>query len=250
MNGLFGLDSRLRGNDIEVGSFSIVLVAPQMGENIGAVARAMKNFDIYDLRIVDPRDGWPNEKAISMSVGAFDLIANAKIFSSVADAISDLSYVYAATATPRDMNKECVFSRGLKDDLPKSGKVGIMFGRENCGLNNQEISYANKIITIDTNQSFSSLNIAHSVAIICYEIFQSGAQSRPCGQEELAKNEELEYFYAHLFDVLEDRKFFRMPEKREKMSLKIRNIFARINNLSRSELQTLRGIVAVLSGKK
>jgi tRNA/rRNA methyltransferase len=230
-------------------SVSIILVAPQMGENIGAVARAMKNFDIYDLRIINPRDGWPNEKAVSMSVGAFDLIANAKIFSSVVDAISDLSYVYATTATSRDMNKECIFSRDLKNNLPKAGKIGIMFGRENCGLNNQEISYANKIITIDTNLSFSSLNIAHSVAVICYELFQDGAHLRSHVREELAKKEELEYFYTHLFDVLEDRKFFRMPEKREQMSVKIKNIFARITNLSRSELQTLRGIITVLSGK-
>ena len=231
-------------------SISIILVAPQMGENIGAVARAMKNFDIYDLRIVDPRDGWPNEKAVSMSVGAADLIANARIFGSVVDAISDLSYVYAATATPRDMNKEYVFSRDLKEDIPKTGKVGIMFGRENCGLNNHEISYANKIITIDTNLSFSSLNIAHSVAVICYELFQARMQSRPYVQPTLAGNDELEYFYEHLFNSLEERKFFRVPEKREKMSLKIRNIFARIDNLSKTELQTLRGIITVLSGKK
>ncbi len=231
-------------------SISIILVAPQMGENIGAVARAMKNFDIYDLRIVDPRDGWPNEKAVSMSVGAADLIANARIFGSVVDAISDLSYVYAATATPRDMNKEYVFSRDLKEDIPKTGKVGIMFGRENCGLNNQEISYANKIITIDTNLSFSSLNIAHSVAVICYELFQARMQSRPYVQPTLAGNDELEYFYEHLFNSLEERKFFRVPEKREKMSLKIRNIFARIDKLSKTELQTLRGIITVLSGKK
>ncbi len=231
-------------------SISIILVAPQMGENIGAVARAMKNFDIYDLRIVDPRDGWPNEKAVSMSVGAADLIANARILGSVVDAISDLSYVYAATATSRDMNKEYVFSRDLKEDIPKTGKVGIMFGRENCGLNNQEISYANKIITIDTNLSFSSLNIAHSVAVICYELFQARMQSRPYVQPTLAGNDELEYFYEHLFNSLEERKFFRVPEKREKMSLKIRNIFARIDNLSKTELQTLRGIITVLSGKK
>ena len=231
-------------------SISIILVAPQMGENIGAVARAMKNFDIYDLRIVDPRDGWPNEKAVSMSVGAADLIANARIFGSVIDAISDLSYVYAATATPRDMNKEYVFSRDLIEDIPKTGKVGIMFGRENCGLNNQEISHANKIITIDTNLSFSSLNIAHSVAVICYELFQARMQSRPYVQPTLAGNDELEYFYEHLFNSLEERKFFRVPEKREKMSLKIRNIFARIDNLSKTELQTLRGIITVLSGKK
>ena len=215
-------------------SISIILVAPQMGENIGAVARAMKNFDIYDLRIVDPRDGWPNEKAVSMSVGAADLIANARIFGSVVDAISDLSYVYAATATPRDMNKEYVFSRDLIEDIPKTGKVGIMFGRENCGLNNQEISYANKIITIDTNLSFSSLNIAHSVAVICYELFQARMQSRPYVQPTLAGNDELEYFYEHLFNSLEERKFFRVPEKREKMSLKIRNIFARIDKLSKT----------------
>jgi tRNA/rRNA methyltransferase len=231
-------------------SISIILVAPQMGENIGAVARAMKNFDIYDLRIVDPRDGWPNEKTVRMSVGAADLIANARIFGSVVDAISDLSYVYAATATPRDMNKEYVFSRDLKEDIPKTGKVGIMFGRENCGLNNQEISYANKIITIDTNLSFSSLNIAHSVAVICYELFQARMQSRPYVQPTLAGNDELEYFYEHLFNSLEERKFFRVREKREKMSLKIRNIFARIDNLSKTELQTLRGIITVLSGKK
>lgn len=231
-------------------SISIILVAPQMGENIGAVARAMKNFDIYDLRIVDPRDGWPNEKAVSMSVGAADLIANARIFGSVIDAISDLSYVYAATATPRDMNKEYVFSRDLIEDIPKTGKVGIMFGRENCGLNNQEISYANKIITIDTNLSFSSLNIAHSVAVICYELFQARMQSRSYVQPTLAGNDELEYFYEHLFNSLEERKFFRVPKKREKMSLKIRNIFARIDNLSKTELQTLRGIITVLSGKK
>ncbi len=231
-------------------SISIILVAPQMGENIGAVARAMKNFDIYDLRIVDPRDGWPNEKTVRMSVGAADLIANARIFGSVIDAISDLSYVYAATATPRDMNKEYVFSRDLKEDIPKTGKVGIMFGRENCGLNNQEISYANKIITIDTNLSFSSLNIAHSVAVICYELFQARMQSRPYVKPTLAGNDELEYFYEHLFNSLEERKFFRVPEKREKMSLKIRNIFARIDNLSKTELQTLRGIITVLSGKK
>ena len=125
-----------------------------------------------------------------------------------------------------------------------------MFGRENCGLNNQEISYANKIITIDTNLSFSSLNIAHSVAVICYELFQARMQSRPYVQPTLAGNDELEYFYEHLFNSLEERKFFRVPEKREKMSLKIRNIFARIDNLSKTELQTLRGIITVLSGKK
>ena len=233
-------------------TISIILVEPQMGENIGATARAMKNFGLTDLRLIAPRDGWPNEKAQSMSVGAIDLIQNAKIYDSIQDAISDLEYVYAATAVPRDMNKRYVLSRDLKDDMPIVGKVGIMFGRENCGLNNKEIAFANKIITIDTDVSFSSLNIAHSVAITCYELFQGKKQLRSDlnNIHKLANSAQLEHFYNHLFEVLGSREFFRVPEKKEQMSQKIRNIFAKIDNLSQSELQTLRGIITVLSGKE
>ncbi len=233
-------------------TISIILVEPQMGENIGAAARAMKNFGLTDLRLIAPRDGWPNEKAQSMSVGAIDLIQNAKIYDSIQDAISDLEYVYAATAVPRDMNKRYVLSRDLKDDMPIAGKVGIMFGRENCGLNNKEIAFANKIITIDTDVSFSSLNIAHSVAITCYELFQGKKQLRSDlnNIHKLANSAQLEHFYNHLFEVLGSREFFRAPEKKEQMSQKIRNIFAKIDNLSQSELQTLRGIITVLSGKE
>ena len=233
-------------------TISIILVEPQMGENIGAAARAMKNFGLTDLRLIAPRDGWPNEKAQSMSVGAIDLIQNAKIYDSIQDAISDLEYVYAATAVPRDMNKRYVLSRDLKDDMPIAGKVGIMFGRENCGLNNKEIAFANKIITIDTDVGFSSLNIAHSVAIICYELFQGKKQLRSDlnNIHKLANSAQLEHFYNHLFEVLGSREFFRVPEKKEQMSQKIRNIFAKIDNLSQSELQTLRGIITVLSGKE
>ncbi|GAB4168822.1 MAG: hypothetical protein Tsb006_7200 [Rickettsiaceae bacterium] len=231
---------------------AIILVEPQMGENIGAAARAMKNFALSDLRIVNPRDGWPNKKAESMSVGAIELVTNARIFDSVQSAISDLEYVYAATATPRDMNKEYVLSRNIADDCPNDCNVGIMFGRENWGLNNKEISYANKIVTIDTNVNFSSLNIAHSVAIICYELFQARNQTRQDlnSKQKLAKGIELEHFYDHLFEELDKHNFFRVPEKKEQMSHKIRNLFARINNLSQSELQTLRGIITVLSKKK
>lgn len=232
-------------------SISIILVEPQMGENIGAAARAMKNFALTDLRLVTPRDGWPNEKAQSMSVGAIDLIQNAKMYDSIHDAIADLEYIYAATSTPRDMNKRYVLSRDLKDDIPEASKVGIMFGRENCGLNNKEIAFANKIITIDTDVDFSSLNIAHSVAIICYELFQNRQQLRSdlSNIHKLATGAQLEHFYNHLFEVLGSREFFRVPEKKQQMSQKIRNIFAKIDNLSQSELQTLRGIITVLSSK-
>jgi tRNA/rRNA methyltransferase len=230
-------------------NISIILVEPQMGENIGATARAMKNFALLDLRLVAPRDGWPNEKAASMSVGAIDLIESAKIFESVQDAIADLEYVYAATAAPRDMNKDYVLSHDLQQDIDQARNIGIMFGRENSGLNNKEISYANKIVTIDTDVNFSSLNIAHSVAVICSQIFKGKNKTRNDldNIQELATMSEVEHFNNHLISELDKKRFFKGEDKKEQMELKIRNLFGRINHLSKSEVQTLRGIVTVLS---
>lgn len=229
---------------------AIILVAPQLGENIGAAARAMKNFGLCDLRIVNPRDGWPSPSAISMSVGAANLIEAAKIYTDLKSAIADLSYVYATTASSRDINKKYVLSRNLVEDLP-GGRVGILFGRESSGLSNEEISFANKILTIDCDSNFSSLNIAHAVAIASYEIFRQQGHSRNLkNKENKASLAELEHFYNHLFSELEAGKFFRVPEKKEQMSNKIRNLFARIDNLSKAELQILRGIIAVLTQNK
>ena len=144
------------------------------------------------------------------------------------------------------------YDRNIYDDIPNVKKLGIMFGRENCGLTNREISFANRIITIDTDIKFSSLNLAHSVAIICYELFQATGQLRTDlnNYHKLAISAELNHFYNHLFCALENRKFFKTNEKKEQISQKIRNIFIRINNLSKSELQTLRGIISVLTKNK
>jgi len=231
---------------------SIILVEPQMGENIGAAARAMKNFGLRDLRIVNPRDGWPNDKACSMSVGAIDLIENAKIFSSLEEASSDLSFLYATTGIPRNMNKDYVISRNLAQDIPSSCAIGIMFGRENWGLNNAEIAMANKILLIDTDKNFSSLNIAHAVAIICYELFGANNQFRGDlnNTQELATKSELNHFCQHLLLILEEKNFFRVPEKKEQMSNKIKNLFSRIDKLSQSELNILRGIITTLNDSK
>ncbi|MFK7968598.1 MAG: RNA methyltransferase [Rickettsiaceae bacterium] len=233
-------------------NIAIILVAPQMGENIGASARAMKNFGLKDLRIVSPRDGWPNTKAESMSVGAIDIINQAKIFSSIEQAISDLSCVYATTGVPRDMNKNYVLSKNLDQDIPNDNSIGIMFGRENCGLNNQEIAYANKILVIDTDKKFTSLNIFHAVSIICYELFKIKNQSRSDldNSYKLASQAELNYFYEHLFSKLDEKGFFRVAEKKKQMGNKIRNLFSRIDKISQVELQTLRGIVTVLTSEK
>lgn len=227
----------------------IILVAPQMGENIGATARAMKNFNIFQLRIVSPRDGWPNERARNMAVSAVDIIDNATIYDNLEHCIADIEYLYATSSTMRNMNKNYIASNNLSEDYPYNLKVGIMFGRENCGLQNKEITYANKIININTG-NFSSLNIAQSVVIIGYELF-SISQTLPinnlANEQKLALKGELDYFFEHLFTELHNKNFFKLPEKTPGMKQNIRNIFTRIDKLSKTELQTLRGIISTLS---
>jgi tRNA/rRNA methyltransferase len=227
----------------------IILIEPQMGENIGAAARAMKNFGFAEMRIVSPRDGWPNPKADSMSVGAIDIIQNAKIYDNIQDSIKDIEFLYATTAVERSINKNYVMAHEMGANYPMDQKVGIMFGRENCGLTNEEISYANMILSIHTEVDFSSLNIAHAVAIIAHEIWNSGSNKHTTHTNEqiLATHEELEYFFEHLFRELDTNKFFKLPEKYPHMTQNIRNIFTRIDKLSKNELQTLRGIISSLS---
>lgn len=225
---------------------SIILVSPQMGENIGAAARAMKNFGLYDLRIVSPRDGWPNPKAEAMAVGAVDLIHNATIFTSLKDAIGDLEYIYATTAQSRDMNKNYTTLKNLNAKHPHEAKVGIMFGRESSGLTNDEIALANEIITIDTT-SFSSLNIGQAVMLVCYELFKAPKREDLRNEQELCSKGELQYFFDHLFGELEETRFFRTPERAVYMKQSIMSIFNRIDKLSHNEVQTLRGVIAALT---
>lgn len=224
----------------------IILVAPQMGENIGATARAMKNFGLNELRIVAPRDGWPSEQARSNAVGAVDIIDSAKIYDNLENSIKDLEYLYATTCIKRVMNKDYVFSQNLISDYPNYAKVGIMFGRENNGLSNEEISLANKIITINTTE-FSSLNIAQAVIVICYELFRNSKSKEDIHNiQKLATKEEVEYFLTNLFDKLDKTNFFKIPERKSIMQQNITNIFMRINNLSTPEVQTLQGIIKSL----
>lgn len=227
----------------------IILVAPQMGENIGAAARAMKNFDISELRIVAPRDGWPNQQARSMAVGAVNIIDTAKIYDNLESSIEDIEFLYATSAVPRDINKNYILSKELPGDYQFEQKVAIMFGRENCGLNNTELTLANKIITINTGE-FSSLNIAQSIIIICYELFNSQrVRADLANDQQMATKAELGYFFKHLLTELEQKSFFKVPEKKPRMQQNIMNIFTRIDKLSSSELQTLRGMIASLSCK-
>lgn len=231
-------------------NISIILSHPQLGENIGAVARAMKNFSISDLRIISPRDGWPNKSAESASVGAIDLINNAKIFTNLEDAIADLNILFATSAQSRDMNKHYISTKEISNFINSSinSKIGFLFGRESSGLTNEEIKFASKIITINTNPEFTSLNIAHAVCIICYEMFNSRLKYNLNENfQDLASLDDMNLFLEDIFYKLESKNFFKVSEKKDIMKRNITNIFTRIDNLSKSEYKTLRGILKSLS---
>ena len=223
----------------------VILVRPQMGENIGACARSMKNFNFFsELRIVSPRDGWPNEKALNNAAGGRGIIEAAKIFHNFNNAISDLEYIYATTARRRDMNINSVEIRDLKQDFDRTRKSGIMFGPENSGLSNDEISVANKIINIKANLDFPSLNLAQGLMLVCYELYdlQSSKFCKPT--QDLATKQEIERFLDHLFCELGNKNFFQVEAKKPIMKRNIANLFNRIDKLSKSEIQTLRGIAS------
>lgn len=230
-------------------SLAVILVEPQLGENIGFIARSMKNFSLNELRIVNPRDGWPNHKAVSASVGACNIINDAKIYNSINDAISDIHYLYATTANERDVNKDFIPSYSLAEELSNNaGKIGLMFGRENSGLTNQEISLANKVITIDTDQSLKSLNISHAACLIFYEIFKKFSfEKQNIIKNNIITKGDLDNFYKILFTKLDEGKFFKVKEKESLIKRKITNIFSRIDKISKTEIQILHGIINSLS---
>lgn len=221
----------------------IILHSPQMGENIGAAARAMLNFGCKNLRIISPRDGWPNAKAIEMSAGAKSVIENAEIFPDTASAIADLQTVYATTARTRDMNKPVISPA----EIALSGKVGVMFGAERTGLENKDISMADKIISIPVSDEYQSLNLAQSVGIICYELFARTHETKQ--KNELATKQEFESMLEHLDAELTERDFFQVPEKKPNMMINIRNMLLRAD-FTGQEVRTMRGIIRCLSGRK
>lgn len=226
----------------------IILVNPQLGENIGFVARTMSNFDFTELRIVNPRDGWPNKAAESTAVKAINIIKSAKIFSSFEESVSDLEFLYAASARSRDFNKEYINSKNLKSEIEnsniRSSKIGILFGAEKSGLDNETISYANKILYIPTSANSPSINIAISVGVLCYEL--SDIMQNKYQNQELAPQKEILNLFSHLEKMLDKTNFYKVPEKREKMLQNIRNIFKRIHNLTSSEINTLIGMIKAL----
>lgn len=230
----------------------IVLVRPQMHENIGAVARAMANFALEDLYIVAPRDGKPSQKAYAMSSGADFILDKAIIFDSVADALSDVNYVFATTARKRDIYKPAYNPMEAGEisieKLSGGNKLALLFGAERAGLENSEIDLADALIHIPVNPDFSSLNLAQSVLLIAYEWFRLSGQKTKYSPNEIkfATKKDLDYFYQHLETELEQRGFFYPIEKKESMVQTLRALFSR-TQMNEQEVRTMRGVIKSLT---
>ena len=233
---------------------AIILVHPQLGENIGMVARAMANFGLAELRLVNPRDGWPSEKAISAASKADHVIEAAKVYPSLEAAVADLEFVYATTARDRYGYKEVRSPVVAADDLRgrfRAGeKTGILFGRERTGLTNEEIALADELVTFPVNPAFASLNLAQAVLLMSYEWMKSGLTSvkdTPFDAlpQRPAKKEELQGLFDHVEETLDARGYFRPAEKKPKLVENLRAILTR-PSFTGTEIQVMRGIISCL----
>ena len=233
-----------------IGNIYFILVRPQMGENIGSVARAIKNFNIKHLRIVNPRCHWPNQKALATSVGAKDILNSTKVYNSIEKSIGDLDIIFASTSRIRSINKKTISILDLKNKVKKKRKIGILFGPEASGLSNDEISYADYLVKIPTNKKFSSLNLSHSAIIFCFEIFKYFLNKknvyRSSYKSTVAKKSEVNKFLKFIISRLDKKGFLQPDHKRQSMIRNINNIFYRIN-LSEQEIRILLGVFTTLN---
>jgi len=236
---------------------SFVLIRPQMGENIGAAARAMWNFGLDRMRIVAPRDGWPNPAADALASGAGRLLDEAEVSADVAQGIADRTYVYATTARPRELTKP-VFSpeaamRDAAERIEQGEKVAVMFGPERSGMENADIAHANAIITVPVNPEFPSLNLAQCVLLVGYEWRRAVETVQDVALQgqtiQAADQRDIEALARHYEDRLEDAGFFYPDEKAESMKINLRNLWSRMP-MTRADVQMLHGVLRqLLRGK-
>jgi tRNA/rRNA methyltransferase len=236
----------------------VILVEPQLGENIGAAARAMANFGLERLRLVRPRQGWPNDKARMMAAGADRILDGATLYDALEAAIADCTFVLATTARAHDQAKPVIGPAAAAAEMaPRvaAGEtVGILFGRERNGLENDEVALADRIVTLPVNPAFASLNLAQALVIVAYEWFKlaSGAKLPFAMPEKsaAAPKEQLLAFFSSLERELEKVEFFRPPDKRATMQINLRNIFTRMRP-THQDIQTLHGVImAIAEGRK
>src|SRR6202163_1874179 len=236
----------------------VILVEPQLGENIGMAARAMGNFGLTRLRIVNPRDGWPNISAQRAASGADHILDHVELFDTVEQAVADCTLLFATTARAHDQAKPVVApeaaAREIAAGVTGGGKVGILFGRERYRLQNEEVALANRIITFPVNPGFASLNLAQAVLLIGYEWFKrSTGGALPVAMpehSERASQHQMQAFFDNLVRELDRVEFLRPAEKRETMLVNLRNIFTRMDP-TKQDMHTLHGVVmAIAEGRK
>ncbi len=231
----------------------IILVRPQMGENIGAVARAMMNFGLSELRIVAPRDGWPNPRAIEVASGAGHIIEAAQIFADLPSAAHDIQLLYATTARPRDMEKRAVMPPEAMAEIHKAPeRCALVFGPERTGLENEEIAFCDTIVTIPTSPEHSSLNIAQSAVIMGYEWWQiaQDISANANATSELATKGEMQGLFEQLEKILDESNYYRVEHKKPIMWQNMQTMLLR-GKWSSQEVQSFRGMLRVLwEGRK
>ncbi|MGY4571510.1 MULTISPECIES: TrmJ/YjtD family RNA methyltransferase [Bradyrhizobium] len=251
-----GTDKTKAGHDLA--GPVVILVEPQLGENIGMAARAMGNFALSRMRIVNPRDGWPNIAAQRAAAGADHIIGSVELFDTVEQAIADLTLVFATTARAHDQAKPVVGPEGAAREIvghvASGGGAGILFGRERSGLTNEEVALANRIITFPVNPGFASLNLAQAVLLMGYEWFKlSTAGTLPFAmpeRSEPASQHQMQAFFDNLVAELDKVEFLRPAEKRDTMLVNLRNIFTRMDP-TKQDMHTLHGVVmAIAEGRK
>jgi tRNA/rRNA methyltransferase len=236
----------------------VVLVEPQLGENIGMAARAMGNFGLTRLRLVNPRDGWPNIAAQRSAAGADHILTKVELFDTVEAAVADCSLVFATTARAHDQAKPVVGPQGaaseIVHEIAQQGTAAILFGRERAGLTNEEVALANRIITYPVNPAFASLNLAQAVLLMGYEWFKlATGDALPFAmpeRSERASQHQMQAFFDNLIAELDKVEFLRPPEKREVMLVNLRNIFSRMDP-TKQDIHTLHGVIlAIAEGRK
>src|SRR5882724_653139 len=236
----------------------VILVEPQLGENIGMTARAMGNFALTRLRLVKPRDGWPNISAQRAASGADHILERVELFDTVEQAVADLTLVFATTARAHDQAKPVVGPEGAAGEIvghvAAGGGAGILFGRERAGLTNEEVALANRIVTFPVNPGFASLNLAQAVLLMGYEWFKLATEGTlPFAmpeRSERASLHQIDAFFENLVRELDKVEFLRPREKRDTMLVNLRNIFTRMEP-TKQDMHTLHGVVmAIAEGRK
>ena len=232
---------------------AVILATPQMAENIGAVARIMANFGLSDLRLVNPRDGWPQERAWSLASGAEWPLNAARVYASVAEAVADLQVVFATTARPRELQLPVLTPRAASAELAAASasgeRTGLLFGGERAGLETADIALCQAVVTIPIDPRFRSLNLGQAVAINAYEWWLTVADAAPAIFRELSPTADgaaMRGLFEHFERELDAAGFFHPPDKRPSMVQNLRSALAKAR-MSEQEVRTFRGVVTALS---